>query len=464
VEPTFGHVRVKARKTGREIKNIFPENDVFKEIAAEEGIPRCLMMKVLLVKPPERSMFNFGSFSLAVLAAALEDIASVRIIDATTMGIGDVVREILGESPDLVGITAMGPSSVQPVIDQVRGLRDAGFSGLVVAGGHGATMYPAPLLAGGAEVIVLGEGEETLRDIVLHGISAQVDGISFLEGSDIFTTAPRALINPLDLLKPPARHLIASPPDGIFLLETSRGCPHGCAFCETTRFYGRRWRARSPEIVARNIWSLVESGALMIQIADDNFTASPDRVIKICRLLQDGPLPLFMIFFARSDDIVRVPELSGHLASANFLRVSVGVETTNPSLLRVIQKEIPFEKHKKAFKLMANAGIFSIASLIIGLPGETTEMREEYVEKVVELGADSVYFLPFQPLPGTPLGTKTGEPDPEIVKEAARLTSEFESHPVVLRRLADLASEPTVRGMLARASIERRSSKGVGRK
>lgn len=415
-------------------------------------------MKIVLVKPPERSKFNFGSFSLAVLAAALEDIAIVQIIDATAMDPDDTVREILNESPDLIGITAMGPSSVQPVISLIRALRDAGFSGPVVAGGHGATMYPSYILSGGADAIVLGEGEETFKEIVLCGISPQVGGICFLREGEMMTTSPRALIDPLDLLRVPARHLIPSPPDGVFLLETSRGCPHGCAFCETTRFFGRRWRARSPAVVARDIRALVESGSMMIQIADDNFTANPERVIEICRRLQDGPLPLFMMFFARSDDVVRVPELASHLATANFLRASVGVETVHPSLSGVIKKDIPFEKHKKAFRLMADAGIFTIASLIIGLPGETAEMRENYVEQVVELGADSVYFLPFQPLPGTPLGTKTGEPDPDIVKEAARLNGEFERHPIVTRRMVDLGKEPTVRGMLARASVDRRSS------
>ncbi|MFA5269497.1 MAG: radical SAM protein [Methanoregula sp.] len=415
-------------------------------------------MKIVLVKPPERSAFNFGSFSLAVLAAALEDIAALRIIDATTMGAGEAARAILAESPAVVGITAMGPSSIPPVISLMQALRAEGFSGSVIAGGHGATMFPSPLLAEGADAVVLGEGEETLREIVLHGISPQIAGICCMQQGEMVVSSPRELIDPLDCLRPPARHLTPPPPDGVYLLETSRGCPHGCAFCETTRFYGRRWRARSPEIVASDIRGLVRSGASVIQIADDNFTASPDRVIRICRLLKGGPLPLFSLFFTRSDDIVRAPELPRYLAGAHFLRASVGVETTNPSLTGIIKKDIPVEKHRKAFALMADAGIFSIASLIIGLPGETADMRKQYVEDVVGLGADTVYFLPFQPLPGTPLGTPTGEPDPGIVSEAARLTAEFENHPEVRRRMEVLAGEPTVRGMLARAGIARRTS------
>lgn len=414
------------------------------------------MMRVLLVKPPERSRFNFGTFSLAVLAAAIEDLAEVRILDATSLGTGDAVGQILSASPDLVGVTVMGPSSVPPATDLVSRLREAGFTRPVVAGGHGATMFPEALLSAGYDAIVLGEGEAVFRNLLIHGISRDTRGICFTGDGVPVITPPQPLIEPLDSLNPPARHLIPPPPDGVHLLETSRGCPHGCAFCETTRFYGRRWRSRSPEIVARDIRGLVERGADIIQIADDNFTADPARAIRICGLLEGGPLPLLMMFFARSDDIARRPELASHLAGARFLRASIGVETTSPLLAEVTGKHIPFAQHKQAFSLLASAGIFTIASLIVGLPGETPEMREDYVDLVVELGADSAYFLPFQPLPGTPLGTPTGDPDPLMVREAAGLTEEFRNHPVTLRRLSELSREPGVRGVLARSSLGKR--------
>ena len=79
-----------------------------------------------------------------------------------------------------------------------------------------------------------------------------------MKDGEVIRTPSRPLIENLDILKEPAWDLLNSPPDGVYLLETSRGCPHGCTFCETTRFYGRRWRARSPELVARDVARLVE--------------------------------------------------------------------------------------------------------------------------------------------------------------------------------------------------------------
>ncbi len=263
-------------------------------------------------------------------------------------------------------------------------------------------------------------------------------------------------------MQEPARDLAGVPPDGIFLLETSRGCPHGCTFCETTRFHGRRWRPRSPELVAFDIRHLVEShNAVIIQIADDNFMADPDRAQRICEAVRDGPLPLFFLFSARSDDMLRHPEVITSLSFARFLRATIGVETVIPELAKSIRKTITFGQHKQAFSAMKEAGIFTVASFIVGLPGETEEMRGGYVDAAVDIGADAARFLPFQPLPGTPVESGTGEPDPLCAEYAVNITRQFERHPVVLERLLEAAEKPDVRGMLARASLRRRLRENI---
>ena len=71
-------------------------------------------MRVTLVKPPEQSRMNFGTFSLAVLSSAVNDIASIEIIDATNNSVKEAVKEVVMKKPDVVGITAMGLKSVVP--------------------------------------------------------------------------------------------------------------------------------------------------------------------------------------------------------------------------------------------------------------------------------------------------------------------------------------------------------------
>ncbi len=418
-------------------------------------------MRISLIKPPEYSKLNFGSFSLAVVAAAIKDMAEIMIVDATDLDLNLAVELALKDEPEMVGVTAMGLSSVGPAGDFINALRAGGFRGSIVVGGHGATMSPKTLLMNGADAVVCGEGEITFRELLREGISQRVAGLALMVDGKVVRTSSRALIENLDGLKEPAWDQLNPPRDGVYLLETSRGCPHGCTFCETTRFYGRRWRARSPEIVARDVARLVESrGAMVIQITDDNFTSSPKRAIKISQLLKDGPLPLFFLFFARTDDILKCAELPRALAEAHFLRATIGIETLAPEIASSVGKPITFPEHKRAIEALARAGIFTVATFIVGLPGETEEMRRGYVDSAVEIGVDSAYFLPFQPLPGTPLERGNGTPEDWCLKASSDITNQFENHPLVLQRLLDIARLSTVRGMIARSSLLRRLEDG----
>jgi radical SAM superfamily enzyme YgiQ (UPF0313 family) len=413
------------------------------------------MMNITLVKPPEHSLLNFGTFSLAVLAAAVRDIADITIVDATYYEMDKAAEKIVETNPDLVGITTMGTTSCIPATSLIQVLRSC-YTNPIVVGGHGAAIRPLPYLKAGADAVVCGEGEITFREILLKGISDSVRGLALVRDGKLVKTPSQVLIEPLDLLREPARDLAGPPPDGIGLVETSRGCPYGCAFCEATRFYYQKWRPRSAEVVCSDIQNLVKKGAEVIHIVDDNFTADPKRALHICELLEKKMKPLFFLFSGRCDDLLKIPELIPALARAHFLRAGIGIETLEPELAHFIGKPISFEQHRHACTEMREAGIFTMASFIVGLPGETEDMRTQSVESAVRVGADSAQWVPFQPLPGTPLEKGDGSPEPWCVEAAAKTTYEFRRHPVVIARLVEAAHQPTVRGMLARASLVNR--------
>lgn len=418
--------------------------------------------RVLLVKPPERSTFNFGAFSLGVLAAAIRDLARVEILDATALSMDEALAAVQEREPDLVGVTAMGFSSVAPVAAFVRRLAATRSNGhpALVAGGHGASSLPGEILAAGADAVVIGEGEITFQRLIEEGIGAARPGdpgLALRVDGRVIVGPPQKLVFPLDRLRTPARDLMPAPVDGVHLLETSRGCPHACAFCEATRFYGRRWRAFSPGRVAAEVRRLVEVfGAFVIEFADDNFTASPARVLRICEALRSETLPAFFLVSARADDLVAHPDLIPALAEARMLRVSVGVETLDPDLAAGVGKPIPPEVYREAFGRMREQGIFSVASLIVGLPGETPETRARSAELAVEAAPDAARFLPFLPVPGSPLhgGRPAYHADPADVRDAVLFTRAFYDHPEVRGRLQSAVIEGGVRGLLAGGTLE----------
>jgi anaerobic magnesium-protoporphyrin IX monomethyl ester cyclase len=418
--------------------------------------------KLVLVKPPERSPFNFGTFSLAVLAAAVRDLAQVSILDATDLPVEEAVAEVWSQEPDWVGITVMGLRSVGPAALFLRRLATAA-SGFIVAGGHGASMLPQVILEAGADAVVIGEGEVAFRQMMQQGLRPDMPGVARLEGDTMITTPSPPLVHPLDDLPLPARDLMPSPPNGIHLMETSRGCPNACSFCETTRFYGKRWRPHSPRRVAAEVRRLVgEYDAWSIHFADDNFGASPVRVLRICDALQRQELPAFFMASARADDLMAKPDLLPAMASARILRITVGVESLDPAAASSVGKAIAPQLYQALFQRMRDLGIFSIASFIVGLPGETAAVRAQSVALAVEAGPDSAQFLPFLPLPGTPLaaGRETCEPAPADVRDAQAFTQAFFLHPVVQDRLRAAVAASGIRGLLARATLAKRTVDG----
>ena len=186
--------------------------------------------RIVLVKPPERSFFNFGTFSLGVLGAAVRHLAEVVIIDATDRPLNAAAEEAWAYKPDLIGVTVMGLASVKPCADFLRGLKTAGRSTgsrcsttSIIAGGHGASMLPALLLEAGADAVVIGEGELTFTRILTEGIHPGSPGLACMTDEGVVLGPPQKLVSPLDRLEPPARELMSPPPDGIHLMEISRG-------------------------------------------------------------------------------------------------------------------------------------------------------------------------------------------------------------------------------------------------
>lgn len=418
--------------------------------------------KILLVKPPEKSSLNFGTFSLGVLGAAASDIADISVIDATHKSPVETAAFIAKAAPDMVGITLMGLESVEPGIRLLKTLRtqypDSGLQ--IITGGHGASMLPDDVLDAGADCVVLGEGETTFRELVQQGIRPGMAGTVTRSNGKIVRGAARPLIAPLDKLPFPARHLIPPPPNGVYLMETSRGCPHQCKFCHTTRFFGRRWRPMSPQRVVDEARMLIdEHDAWIIHFADDNFSANVKRVKQICeQIIGDEVFPAFYMVSARADDLVSDPELLPLMAEARMLRVSVGVETLNSDVAAEAGKPITMGVYKEAFSRMRELGIYSIASLIVGLPGETEETRDRTVELCIEAGPDTAHFLPFQPQPGINISgcedLKEFDCNPRDIADAYRFNKDYFLHPTVQERLKTLAAKGGVVGTMAAGALK----------
>jgi radical SAM superfamily enzyme YgiQ (UPF0313 family) len=159
----------------------------------------------------------------------------------------------------------------------------------------------------------------------------------------------------------------------------------------------------------------------------------------------------------RADDLIADPELLPAMAEARMLRISVGVETLDPAVAAGVGKPIAPEVYADAFQRMRSLGIFSVASLIVGLPGETPNARQKAASLAIAAGPDAARFVPFLPVPGAPAsqGRAAYEPDLADLRDADRFTRAFFDDPGVRTRLEQASAQGGIRGLLARGAIDR---------
>ncbi len=386
--------------------------------------------KILLILPYFSEKRHYGSMSkvapsllpvsLVYLAGYLErEGYNIRIFDGQveTMSASTIESRVREFSPDIVGITCMTPMVTEThlVAEVVKGM-DPSIS--VVVGGIHPTILPNDVISDpNIDVIVRGEGEATFQELIevlpdgdLRGIT----GITFMDGDEVVSTGNRELVDDLDLLPMPARHLVNyegyhQVPDAVFAeplreILTSRGCPFRCIFCSARMMSGYKYRYHSPERVLEEVDLLVNKyGARQIAALDDNFVVDRQRTVDICEgLIRKGYHKKVVWTAAARGDQVDL-ELLKLMKKAGFALLSYGVETGVPRLLEMIQKNETMEQIQQAVTWTREAGLKTRGTLILGLPTETIEDSRATIEWAKTLKLDFAKFSLATPYPGTVL-------------------------------------------------------------
>jgi radical SAM superfamily enzyme YgiQ (UPF0313 family) len=285
----------------------------------------------------------------------------------------------------------------------------------IICGGPHATALPVEVLKKTSiDVIVLGEGDYTILEILQNYPNKleEVKGICFKRDKEIIRTINRPLIKKLDLLPYPALDLFEVekyiyPPQSckknpVGLIETSRGCPGKCIFCSRL-IGGRVCRFKSPERVVEEIIYAKSVGFNEIHFVDDNFTTNIKRAIEICNLLIENNIniPWIPRSGIRVDYINR--ELFKKMVEAECYHIPFGIESTSQKVLNICNKGITVEQIKNAIRMAKDFGFEVTGYFMIGLPEQTSEDIKRDIEFAEKMDLDFVKFGATIPYPGTPL-------------------------------------------------------------
>ena len=384
-------------------------------------------MKIALIAPPyPLEEAPSPPLGICYVAAACEKAgAEVQIFDY-------IVRKFTPEKleaemrrfkPDAIGTTGV-TMNAKKAIEILNTAKSINPSVITMLGGPHASFDFENILHENKEIdiIIRGEAEETLQELVPLLLSPDtwnsISGVSFRENEKIINTESRPLIENLDSLQLPSRHLLPMSryqalgfPVSII---TSRGCPNKCIFCLGRKMVGFKVRHRSTSLVVDEIEDILSYGFEYINIADDLFTANKKRVIEFCNELKKRNLNFKWSVFARVNTVT--VEILTEMKKAGCHSISFGIESGNTDMLKTVRKGITLDQAREAVKACKEAGIATHASFMAGLPGESLKTLQDSENFSKELEIEYGYHF-LAPFPGTTVRDNIEDYDLEILSD-----------------------------------------------
>ncbi len=355
--------------------------------------------------------------NLMYLASSLEhESYSVKIVDDDLLQMGyEKISEMAEKlNPQVVGVTAT-TSTIKSALKYVEMIKKILPESLTVIGGPHATFMPFETLNSSEylDVVVKGEGEETMVDILDESFQEvphmdNVQGIFFRDPKigNLKSTPERPLIEDLDSLPFPARHLVSfesyMPEKRTGGIITSRGCVYSCNYCSSSLIMGKKFRSRSPDNVVDEIEELINKYQITdFGFMDDTFMLNKKRANDIADEIKTRGLDVTFVASSRVD---RVDSgLLQNLKNSGMKTIYYGVESGSQRILDLMKKGITLKNAEDAVKIAKNAGLEVLTSYIIGYPGETKDDINKTIDFSIKLDPDYCQYSILTPFPGTPI-------------------------------------------------------------
>jgi anaerobic magnesium-protoporphyrin IX monomethyl ester cyclase len=248
----------------------------------------------------------------------------------------------------------------------------------------------------------------------------------------------------------------------IFPVMTSRGCTFWCDFCSAVRMFGRRYRMRSPQNVVDELEFLYKKfGQDQYTFYDDAFTVSQSRTEEICDEIKKRGLKIKWDCETRVDMVTK--ELLQKMKAAGCIAVWFGVEAGSAKVIEAMGKGISLTQTFNAFKWAKEAGLMTVASMILGFPGETHETAMESINLLAKIKSDEIGVYIATPYPGTPMYDyvkKMGWIKITDFNKYDTATPIFETPTMTMKELRELHDEAHRRFYLRPVYILKSFSKG----
>ena len=364
-------------------------------------------MKILLISPGSSDDIDsqitraipylfakaiFSPHAIASVAALTPPEHEVEIHDEYIRG---PVESVLSEkSPDIIGVSITA--------NQVKHC-------LEIAA-HCKKLVPdAVVVVGGIGVENLIHHDQAHIDVVFHGETEDTWPqflVDFKKGS--YLPVYKNISKPdLTKIPPPAWELIQDdiPLYNAVSIQTTRGCPFDCSFCDVIYTYGRRPRSKTIDQVLEEVRKLYDMNVQMVFMADDNFTGNKTYAKELLARLVElnnsftnpiGFITQLDITIAQDDELLTL------LANSNFLAVMIGIESVNEDSLKDLNKQQNIQVSiPEAVQHIQSFGIIVLAHMIIGADSDDHTVFQQTADFVREANIIQHLCHPLSAPPGT---------------------------------------------------------------
>lgn len=387
--------------------------------------------KICLINPPTMDpsgTFIYFPMALLTLGGVLREMGvqtDLWDFDLYFKNAGNATesqfRKLLHAGVDGAGTNVFGISAICSNLPMAiwiaKEIKAHKRNSIIVLGGPQPSSTPALLLErfDFIDVVVVGEGERTLEDLVRAGFDrrrfAEIPGIAYREGGEVKSTPSRPLVENMDDLPFPDYSLIDFKdyePHQISVynahVEVGRGCPYSCTFCSTSLMWEKNFRVKSPRRILDEMTFLYERyGFTAFDFIHDNFTTSKRFVKEFCDFMgRHNKLGLKWTASSRTDcmTIDRLEEMQ----KVGLISLFFGIETASPHMQRVIKKGLQLENFEPVLRRINELKVHCGTSFILGFPEETREDIDQTIGMALHyksLGTSEVFLSKLAVLTGT---------------------------------------------------------------
>jgi anaerobic magnesium-protoporphyrin IX monomethyl ester cyclase len=370
-------------------------------------------MRIQLLNPPihhytGRQYRMMPPVNLPILAALFArhghyaEVIDLEALGITPEQVGQKYRSQAASWPDIIGITAMTITS-RGARETVQALRQAGFTGHIVAGGIYPTENAQECIDWGCDLVVTGECEGNVVELFEQRAKGIHAGTR-MDFDDIPGPDWRHHNPPIGEYNGNTR--LISPRPGIAMW--TRGCPYSCIFCSDNIFNHQAIRYRSPKLIGEEMAELQRRGCQNVYVYDDELVGTKipaGWMEEVADLV--GPLNLPWITQGRCSRRQITPVLMGHVKRAGCKAIFWGLESFSGPVLKAIKKVTTEEDIWHTLRVSHEAGIENAIFTMVGNYKETEEdlqhtydcLTKAYKEGIIQYRQTTVCTG----MPGTPL-------------------------------------------------------------